>query len=186
MVAALDKFTTQNKENALAINEVKEVRKKIDTLQDAVALLAKTVAGREALTPRKRGHRNRRRQIAKESSDEEESSSEEEDKEPTPPPKLKWKTKKKQRPTKTKAKAKTKADGSFDVDGPYKPGMKFNSEWSAGKKAAYHAARKRYHCTGTKEAPTEKVDGMKAMNKRWKATGAGEEKIAELTKSMEK
>ena len=72
------------------------------------------------------------------------------------------------------------------MDGPCKPGMKFNSEWSAGKKAAYHAARKRHHRTGTKKARTDKIDGMKAMIKRWKATGASEEKINELTKAMEK
>ena len=95
VVAALDEFTTQNKENARAVNEVKEVREKIDTLQEAVALLAKTVAGREALTPRKRGRRSRRRQIVEESSDDEDLSSEEEDEEPTPPSKPKRKSKKK-------------------------------------------------------------------------------------------
>ena len=50
---ALEKFATQNKENAMAVNEVKEVRDKIDTLHEAVALLARTVAGCEALTPNK-------------------------------------------------------------------------------------------------------------------------------------
>ena len=48
------------------------------------------------------------------------------------------------------------------------------------------AARKRYHRTGTKEALTNKVDGMKAMIKRWNATGTSEEKIAQLTESMKK
>ena len=40
VAAALDEFTSQNKENAMAVNEVKEVREKIDTLQEAVALHA--------------------------------------------------------------------------------------------------------------------------------------------------
>ena len=165
VAAALDEFATQNKENALAVNEVKEVREKIDTIQEAVALLAKTVTGRKVLTPRKLGRRSRRRQVVEESSDEEESSTEEEDEELTPPPKRK--TKKKQLPAKAKAKGKVMAGASsFDVDGPYKPGMKFNSKWSAGKKATYRAARKGYYCTGTKEALTDKVDGMKAMIKR--------------------
>ena len=73
----------------MAVNEVKDVREKIDTLQEVVALLAKTVAGRETLTPRKRGRRNRCRHIAKESSDRESSLSEEEKEEPTLPPKPK-------------------------------------------------------------------------------------------------
>ena len=37
-----------------------------------------------------------------------------------------------------------------------------------------------------KEALTDKGNGMKAMIKRWKATGASKEKIKELTKFMEK
>ena len=61
MAAALDEFMSQNKENALAVNEVKEVREKIDTLQESIALLAKTVATREALTSRKRGRGSRHR-----------------------------------------------------------------------------------------------------------------------------
>ena len=129
---------------------------------------------------------SRRRQIVKESLDDEDVSLEEEDEEPTPQSKPKQKSKKKQRPTKAKAKATTKASGGFDVDGPCKPGMKFNLEWSAGKKAVYHAARKRHHRTGTKEVLTDKVNGMKAVIKRWKATGASEEKIKELTKAMKK
>ena len=51
----------------MAVNEVKEAREKIDTLQEAVALLAKSIAGRETLTPRKRGRRNRRRHVVEES-----------------------------------------------------------------------------------------------------------------------
>ena len=58
---------------------------------------------------------------------------------------------------------KAKADGDFDADGPYKLGMKFKPDWSQGEKAAYHAARKWYHRTGTKEALTDKVGGMKKM-----------------------
>ena len=52
--------------------------------------------------------------------------------------------------------------------------------------ATYQAARKSYHRTGTKEAINDKVEGMKAMIKRWKAGGATEEKITELTTAMEK
>ena len=100
MAAALDEFTSQNKENAMTVNEVKEVREKIDTLQEAVALLAKTIAGRERLTPRKRGRRKRRHHVVEESSDEESSSSEEEEEEPIPSPKLKQKDKKAQRSAK--------------------------------------------------------------------------------------
>ena len=140
------------------------MRKKIDTLQEVVVLLAKTVAGREALTPRKRERKNRRCRIVEESSDEEPLLSEEEEEEPTPPPKPKWKAKETQRATKSKAKAK--ASGSFDVDGPYKPGMKFKSEWPQEKKAAYLAARKRCHRTGTKEALADKDSGMKVVLKR--------------------
>ena len=97
---------------------------KIDNLQEAVALPAKTIAGRETPTPRKHGRRNRCLHVVKESSDEESSSSEEEEEEPTPLPKFKQKSKKTQRSTKEKV----KASGSFDVDGPYNPGMKFKSE----------------------------------------------------------
>ena len=70
VAAALDEFASQNKENAMAVSEVKEVREKIDTLQEAVTLLAKSIAGREALTPRTRGRKNRRHIVSKESSDE--------------------------------------------------------------------------------------------------------------------
>ena len=91
-----------------------------------------------------------------------------------------------QRSTKENAKLKAKASGSFDVDGPYKPGMKFKSEWSQGKKAAYLAARKQYHRTAMKEALADKVSGMKAMLRRWKATVANEDKIAELAAAIEK
>ena len=75
---------------------------------------------------------------------------------------------------------KAKASGGFGVDGPYEPGMKFKPEWSQGKKAAYLAARKRYYRTGTKEALTDKVSGMKKMLRRWKTNDASEGKIAEL------
>ena len=149
---------------------------KIDTLQEAVALPAKTIAGRETPTPRKHGRRNRCLHVVKESSDEESSSSEEEEEEPTPSTKPKRKAKKTQRSARDKAKASI----SFDVDGPYKPGMQFKPEWLQRKKAAYLAARKRYHRTGTKEAPTDKVSGMKAMLQKWKTTDANEDKIAEL------
>ena len=110
---------------------------------------------------------------------------EEEDDEPTPPPKSKRKAKKTQQPT--KAKAKASAGASFDVDGPYKPGMKFKSDWSQGKKRpAYLVARKRYHCTETNEALANKVSGIKGMLKRWNASDVNEEKLAELTAAIEK
>ena len=73
----------------------------------------------------------------------------------------------------------------FDVDGPYKPGMKFKPEWSQGKKAAYNAARKRYHRTGTMEALADKVSEMKKMLRRWKTTDVSEEKISELETAVE-
>ena len=108
MAAALNEFTSQNKENTMAVNEVKDVREKIDTLQEAVALLAKTIAGRETLTPRKRGRRNRHRHIVEESLDEESSSSEEEEEEPTSLPKSKQKAKKTQGLAREKAKSKAR------------------------------------------------------------------------------
>ena len=61
VAATLDEFASQNQKNAMAVNEVKEVRERIDTLQEAVALLAETVAWREKPTPRKRRRRKRRR-----------------------------------------------------------------------------------------------------------------------------
>ena len=133
-------------------------------------LLAKSIAGRETLTPRKRGQKNRCRNVVDESSDDESASSGEEEEEPTPPPNIKRKAKKAQRATKEKSKVKAKADGGFDVDGQYNTGMKFKPDWSQGKKAAYHAVRKRYHRTGTKEALTDTVSGMKKMLRRWKET----------------
>ena len=72
------------------------------------------------------------------------------------------------------------------MDGPYKPDMKFKSEWSQGKKAAHLAARKRYHHTGTKETLADKVSGMKAVLKRWKAADVNEDKIGELTTAIER
>ena len=161
------------------MNEVKTcVKKSTRSWNQLRYLLAKTIAGRKTLTPRKRGRRNRHRHVVEESSDEESSSSEEEEEEPTPPSKPKRKAKKTQRSAreKAKAKAKAKASISFEGDGPYKPGMKFKPEWSHRKKAAYLAARKRYHRTGTKETLTDKVSGMKAMLRKWKTTDANEEK----------
>ena len=56
--AVLEDFATQNRENLMVVNEVKETPEKIDTLQEAVALLVKTVVGCKVLTPKKRGRRN--------------------------------------------------------------------------------------------------------------------------------
>ena len=58
--------------------------------------------------------------------------------------------------------------------------MKYKPEWSHGKKTAYHAARNRYHKTGTKEALTDKISDMKKMLRRWKETDVNEDKIAEI------
>ena len=110
----------------------------------------------------------------------------EEEEGPSPPRKPKRKTKRAKCVTKEKAKAKAKASDGFDVDGPYKPSMKFNVEWSQEKKAAYNAARKRYYRTGTKEALADKVSGMKAMLKSWKAINVNEDKIAELRTALER
>ena len=184
VAAALEEFTSQNKENAMAVNEVKEVREKIDTLHDAVALLAKTVAertDREVLTPRKRNRSARRRRVVEYSSDEESSSSEEED-EQTPP----RRTKRTARRTQRIKKEKTKSKKNFDIDGAYKPGMAFDVAWPQGKKAAYNAARRRYHRTGTKEAIKDKLDGMKRMLKVFKAKDVGEAKIKILEEAIER
>ena len=146
-----------------------------------MALLAKTVAERNSLTPRKRDRKNRRRRVVEESSDEESSLSEEEEA-PSPP----RKPKRSQRASKEKAMAKTKARGGFDVDDPYRPGMKFDVEWLQGKKATYNAARKRDQRTGTKEALADKVSGMKVMLKSRKAKHVNEDKIAELRTALER
>ena len=183
---ALEEFASQNKENAMAVNEVKAVRDKMDTLQEAVALLAESVAGREVLTSQKRGRKNRRRRVAAKSSDEEDSSSSEEEDEPTPPPK-KRKKKKKQQTKKATVKKETKSRGlSYDVDKPYKRGMKYNAEWSKGKRTAFIATQKEFHHGGTQDAIEDKVDGMKAMIKRRKKNGATDKVIGELTKAKEK
>ena len=63
--------------------------------------------------------------------------------------------------------------------------MKFKPEWSQGKKAAYLAARKRYHRTGMKKALTDNVSGMKKILQKWKTTDVNEEKIAELEAAVE-
>ena len=121
-----------------------------------------------------------------EDSSNDESSWSEEEEEPTPPRKPKQTTKRTQRAAKEKAKMKKKASGAFDIDGPYKPGMKFDVEWSQGKKAAWNAARRRYNRRGTKEALTDKVDGMKKMLKVFKTRDANEDKIAELQTVIER
>ena len=51
----LEEMSESNKENATAVDEVKQVREKIDTLQEAVALLAKSMATRHPNTPKKGG-----------------------------------------------------------------------------------------------------------------------------------
>ena len=86
---------------------------------------------------------------------------------------------------KEKTKTKKKASITFDIDGDYKPGMEFDVAWSQGKKAAYNAARRRYHQTGTEAAITDKVDGMKKMLKVFKARDVGDAKITELKAANE-
>ena len=110
----------------------------------------------------------------------------EEEEEPSPPRKPKRTTKRTQRATKEKAKMKKKASGAFSIDGPYKPGMRFDVEWLQGKRAAWNAARRRYHRTGTKEALTDKIDGMKKMLKVLKARDVNKDKIAELQTAIER
>lgn len=59
VATALEEIRTDSRETALAAEEAKQVHDKIDTLKEAVALLAKTVASRAESTPPKR-RRNRR------------------------------------------------------------------------------------------------------------------------------
>ena len=91
-----------------------------------------------------------------------------------------------QRAKKEKTKMKKKTSGTFDIDGPYNPGMEYDVNWSQGKKAAWNAARRRYHRTGTKEALADKVDGMKKMLKVFKARDVGKGKITELETAIER
>ena len=53
------------------VNKVKQVREKIDTLQETVALLAKSMAARQPNTPKKRRRKVSRHQVVEDSSDEE-------------------------------------------------------------------------------------------------------------------
>ena len=64
--------------------------------------------------------------------------------------------------------------------------MEFDVAWSQGKKAAYNAARRRYHRTGTKAAITDKLDGMNKMLKVFKARDVGDAKITELEAAIER
>ena len=136
------------------------------------------------LTPKKRNRSNRRHRVVEKSSEDKSSSTEEEE-EQNPTRKPKQTTKRTQRAKKEKAKMKKKASGAFDIDGPYNPGMEYDVNWSQGKKAAWNAARRRYHRTGTKEALADKVDGMKKMLKVFKARDVGENKITDLEAAIE-
>ena len=171
-----------NKENAMAASEVSEVKEQLDTLQSAVALLAKSMSQRGTVSP-KRSRKGRRRYVSEESSDEESSSSEEEE---TPPPKPKKKQKRKKKATGGTAGRAAGRQLAFKIDGPYKPKMKWEMSWSKGMKAAYQSARKDFHDTGTKEAIKDKIAGIKIMIKRDKAKDASKERVANLTAALEK
>ena len=62
--------------------------------------------------------------------------------------------------------------------------MAFDVAWPQGMKAAYNAARRRYHRTGTKEAITDKLDGMKKMLKVFKARDVGDAKVKDLEEAI--
>ena len=161
----------------MAVNEVRQVREKIDTLQEAMAILAKMIAMRQTNTPEKRSRKASRRQVVEDSSEEESSSSEEEEEEPTPPPKPR-KPKKKKKQSQQKA---TGRSSTFKIDGTYKPGMKWDNSWSKGMKAAYQSARQDFLKTGTKEALKDKIDGIEKMLKGAEATNASQERMDNLT-----
>ena len=148
----------------MAASEVSDVKEQIDTLQSAVALLEKSMTQHGAVSP-KRSKKGNRRYVSEESSDEESSSSEEE--EPTPPPKAR-------KVRKRKKKATGGAPGrklTFAIDGPYQPNMKWDISWSKGMKAAFLAAEKEFHSTGTQEALKDKISGIKEMIKKGKKRG---------------
>ena len=181
VASALAEFAKSNadskKENAMAASEVSDVKEQLDTLQSAVALLAKAMSQRGAVSP-KRSRKGRRRYVAEDSSDEESSSSEEEE---TPPPKPK-KVKRKKKATHRAASRQL----TFKIDGPYKPKMKWELSWSKGMKAAYQSARRDFHETGTEEAIKDKIAGIKGMTRKGKAKDASEGRIANLTAALEK
>ena len=165
----------------MAASEVSDVKEQLDTLQSAVALLAKAMSQRGAVSP-KRSRKGRRRYVAEDSSDEESSSSGEEE---TPPPKPK-KVKRKKKATHGAAGRATSRQLTFKIDGPYKPKMKWELSWSKGMKAAYQSARKDFHETGTEEAIKDKIAGIKILIRRGKAKDASEARIANLTAALEK
>ena len=169
-----------NKENAMAVGEVSDVREQLDTLQSAVALLAKSMTQRGAVSPKKRARKSRRRYVSEDSSDDESSSSEED--EPTPPPKAR-KVKKRKKKATSGASARNL---TFKIDGPYKPNMKWEMSWSKGMKAAYLAARKDFHATGTQEALKDKIGGIKEMIKKAKEKDVSEARMENLTAALEK
>ena len=58
VVSVLKEFTKRNKENTMTVNEVKRLRKKMDTLQDTVAPLEKRGSGGPR-AQKKRSYQNR-------------------------------------------------------------------------------------------------------------------------------
>ena len=78
VVSVLKEFTKRNKENTMTVNEVKRLRKKMDTLQDTVAPLEKRGSG---------GPRAQKKEEL-----------------PKPPLARRLKSRKKKKPTKAKAK----------------------------------------------------------------------------------
>ena len=146
-----------------------------------MSLLSKSMAACQAHTPKKRSRNGRHYQVVDESSDKESLSSEEEE-EPTLPPKQK-KSKKKKKQTQQKATAR---GSTFKIDGLYKPGMKWDPNWSKGMKAAYQSARNNFIKTGSREAIKDKLDSITMMLKKAEANNALQEKMDNLTTALEK
>ena len=64
VASALAEFAESNKENAMAVGEVSDVREQLDTLQNVVALLAKSMSQRRTVSTNKRSRKGRRRYVA--------------------------------------------------------------------------------------------------------------------------
>ena len=166
-LAVKEAVSQSSSEAAMAVAEVKTLTQKVDQLTDALALIAQTAA---ANNKNKKGSRQQEQEEESDSSSgESESDSESEEEPPTPPPKKKPKQKKKGKAAANKGdKGKGKA---FRMGRAYKPGMPYDPEWSSQKRAAYVAARREYHHTGTKAAQTDRVAMLRATYKRHKAEG---------------
>ena len=146
----------------MAVAEVKTLTQKVDQLTDALALIAQNAAANN-------NNKKEARLQEEESDSSSESEPESESEEETPsPPKKKPKRKKK----KTAAANKSDKGGkTFRMGRAYKPGMEYDPEWSSQKRAAYVAARREYHNTGTKTAQADRVAMLRSTYKRHKAEG---------------